>query len=76
MSELRLSPDGANLDNSPYYAYIFFTAGDRGSDPTFVYFDRDGEKVIHIGRLSCDETLLALETGEHTGVPDGSACQR
>ena len=76
MSELRLSPDGANLDNSPYYAYIFFPAGDRGSDPTFVYFDRDGEKVIHVGRLSCDETLLALETGEHTGVPDGSACQR
>ena len=74
MSELRLSPEGANLDNSPYYAYIFFPASDRGSDPTFVYFDRDGEAVFHVGRLSCDETLRALEAGEHTGVPDGSAC--
>ena len=76
MSELRLSSRGAQLDNSPYYAYIFFPDGDRGSDPTFVYFDRDGEEVIHVGRLSCDETLLALETGGHTGVPDESACSR
>ena len=74
MSELRLSSKGATLDSSPYYAYIFFPERDRGSDPTFVYFDRDGEQVFHVGRLSCDETLLALKAGNHTGVPDGSAC--
>ena len=76
MSELRLTSRGANLDNSPYYAYIFFPAEDRGSDPTVVYFDRDGEKVIHVDRLTCDETLQALETGDHTGAPEGSACRR
>ena len=76
MSELRLSSEGASLDNSPYYAYIFFPEKDRGSDPTFVYFDRDGEAVIHVGRLSCEQTLQALEAGNHTGAPDGSACWR
>ena len=76
MSEIRLSSEGASLENSPYYAYIFFPEKDRDSDPTFVYFDRDGEAVIHVGRLSCEETLQALEAGNHTGVPDGSACWR
>ena len=74
MSELRLSSSGAQLENSPYYAYIFFPESDRGSDPTFVYFDRATEAVIHVDRLSCDETLQALDDGNHTGVPDGSAC--
>ena len=76
MSEIRLSPRGAALEDSPYYAYIFFPKTDRGSDPTFVYFDRANEAVIHVGRLSCDETLQALDAGNHTGVPDGSACWR
>ncbi len=76
MSELRLSSSGAQLENSPYYAYVFFPESDRGSDPTFVYFDRATEAVIHVDRLSCDETLQALEAGNHTGVPDGSACWR
>ena len=75
-AQLQLSSRGGAVDESPYYAYIFFSATDRDSDPTFAYFERVTERVFHVGRVSCTDTLAALATGGHqTGVPDGSACR-
>jgi hypothetical protein len=75
-TQLQLSARAARVDESPYYAYIFFSATDRDSNPTLAYFERASEMVFHVGRLSCAETLAALDAGDHeTGVPDGSACR-
>lgn len=75
-TQLQLSSREARVDASPYYAYIFFSATDRDSEPTFAYFERSSEMVFHVGRLSCAEALAALEAGNHqTGLPDESACR-
>jgi hypothetical protein len=75
-TQLQLSSRRAGVGDSPYYAYVFFSATDRHSEPTLAYFERASEMVFHVGRLSCAETLVALDAGDHrTGVPDGSACR-
>ena len=71
---LLLTPMGADID-SPYFAWIFFPTISGASPPTFVFFDNTDDSVFHIQRFGCDDTLKTLAFGgQHTGVPQRSAC--
>ena len=73
---LTLTPELVDLsEDAPYVVWIFFPKVTASSRPTFVYFDRDSERVIHVGRMSCDDTIALLAAGgQHTGLPLGAAC--
>lgn len=74
--ELNLTSMGAQIEDSPYYAYVFYPITNSESHPTFVYFERSNERVFHVGSVNCKQTLAALDLGNHqTGVPKESGCQ-
>lgn len=74
--EFNLTPVDAQIEDSPYYAYIFYPIANSESQPTFVYFERSNERVFHVGRVNCKQTLAVLDLGNHqTGVPEESGCQ-
>ena len=72
---LVLTPDGADITNSTYYAWVFFPTKTRSSEPTFVVFRSEDDTVAHVARFDCDFSLAALELGGLTGAPIGSPCR-
>ena len=74
-NNLMLTPIGADMVDSPYYAWIFFPTFSGSSPTTLVFFDATGDVVLHVQRYQCDDVLKTLAVGgQHTGVPPGSAC--
>lgn len=72
---LVLTPDGADIANSTYYAWVFFPTKSRSSEPTFLVFRSEDDTVVHVARFDCDFSLAALELGGLTGAPIGSPCR-
>ena len=63
-------------------AYIFFPRITASSRPAWVFFSKnqvvtyDSATVVSIARFSCQDTIeLLVLGGQHTGVPQGSACK-
>ena len=75
-NNLMLTPIGADIIDSPYYAWIFFPTFSSSSPPTMIFFNATGDVVFHIQRYQCEDIITALAVGEqHTGLPQGSACR-
>ena len=74
-TDIMLTPIGADVVDSPVYAWIFFPTISGGSPPTIVFFTASTNTVFHIQRYQCDDVLKTLAAGgQHTDVPKGSAC--
>jgi hypothetical protein len=81
---LFLTPIGADIVDSPFYAWIFFptvsgasrpTMVFGASRPTMVFFTASTDTVLHVQQYQCDDVLKTLAVGgQHTDVPKGSAC--
>ena len=58
--QLELTTVGGDVPQSPYYTWVFFSTYSLIWQPTFVYFQAGDDRVIHVARFDCDDTLAAL----------------
>ena len=77
---LRLTPEGTDFLEEPYYALIIHPSIVASSQPTLILFeetdDPPSETVILVERVDCDLVQqLILLAPHNTGFPSGSACR-